>query len=208
MAKLLIKTEGFADPVLELRLGVNRIGRAPGNHFQIPHPTISTSHCELVLGDGTVLLRDCDSTNGTFVNGERVKEALLQAGQTVRLGDVELFVETTDVTIAIPQYERERPEPPVVLPNGSMLCPRHPEATVVWQCTVCREVMCDACVHKLRRRGGRLHLFCPLCSNHVARIGEAKPKKKGFLGLLKRTVKLPFMRGRKNESGDADSAHE
>lgn len=208
MAKLLIKTEGFANPVLELRMGVNHVGRDGENHFQISHPTISTHHCDLVLGDGTVLLRDCGSTNGTFVNGERVKEAMLQAGQTVHLGDVELFVETTEVTIAIPQYEHERPEPPVVLPDGAMLCPRHPHATVVWQCTACREVMCDACVHRLRRRGGKLHLFCPLCSNQVVRVGGEKPKKRGFLGLLKRTVKLPFLRSKKDESGDADSARE
>ncbi len=198
MAKLLIRTDGFANPVLELKLGVNRVGRAEDNHFQIQHPTVSTYHCELVLGDGTVLLRDCDSTNGTFVNGTRIKEMFLETGHSVRLGDVELFVETTAVTIAIPQYERPRPAPPVVLPDGAMVCPRHPQATTSWQCTKCREVMCDACVHRLRRRGGKVHLFCPLCSNPVERIGGEKQKKKSFFGLLKRTVKMPFMR-RKND---------
>ncbi len=198
MAKLLIKTEGVANPVLELRLGVNRIGRSADNHFQIVHPTISTHHCELELGDGTVLLRDCDSTNGTFVNGERVKEAALQAGQTVHLGDVELLVETTEVKVAIPQYERPRPAPPVVLDDGAMICPRHKQARVTHQCTKCKEVMCDACVHRLRRRGGKMYLFCPLCSNPVELIGGAKPKKKSFLGMLKRTVKMPFFGGKKD----------
>jgi pSer/pThr/pTyr-binding forkhead associated (FHA) protein len=199
MAKLLIKTEGVANPVLELRLGVNRIGRAEDNHFQIVHSTVSTHHCELVLGDGTVLLRDCNSTNGTFVNGERVKEVALRAGQTIHIGDVELFVETTEVKVEIPQYERPRPAPPVVLDDGAMLCPRHKKSRVTHQCTHCREVMCDKCVHRLRRRGGKTYLFCPLCSNPVELIGGARTKKKSFLGMLKRTIKMPFLRGK---SGD------
>lgn len=199
MAKLLIKTEGVANPVLELRLGVNRVGRAEDNHFQIIHSTVSTHHCELILGDGTVLLRDCNSTNGTFVNGERVKEVALQAGQTIHLGDVELFVETTEVKVAIPQYERPRPAPPVVLEDGAIICPRHKKSRVTHQCTHCREVMCEACVHRLRRRGGKTYLFCPLCSNPVELIGAPKTKKKSFLGLLKQTVKLPFTRNRKED---------
>ena len=199
MANLLVKTAGIANPVLDLRLGVNRVGRAEDNHFQILHPTISTHHCELVLGDGTVLLRDCDSTNGTFVNGARVKEAILEAGQTVHLGDVELFVETTTVTIAIPHYDRPVPAPPVVMANGAMICPRHREARVTHQCTHCHEVMCDGCVHHLRRRGGKMFKFCPLCSNPVELIGAPKSKKKSFLAMLKQTVKMPFTHRNRDE---------
>lgn len=194
MAKLLVKTQGVGNPVLDLRLGVNRIGRGEDNQFQIIHPTISTHHCEMVLGDGTVILRDCGSTNGTFVNGTRITEAVLEPGQTVHLGDVELYVETTSVTIAIPQYDRPVPAPPVVTTDGAMICPRHKKSKVTYQCTECREVMCDACVHRLRRRGGKVHLFCPLCSNPVELIGAPKGKKRTFLAMLKQTVKLPFGR--------------
>ena len=197
MAKLLIKTNGVESRVLELCLGVNRVGRSPGNHFQLDHPTVSTTHCELVLGGDGVLLRDCDSTNGTFVNGKRVQQATLRAGQTVHLGDVELFVETTEVIVAIPQFDRPRPAPPVVLPNGAMLCPRHPQAPATHQCTHCHEVMCAGCVHHLRRHGGKMFMFCPLCSSPVEIIGGVKPKKKSFLGMLKQTVKVPFLRGKR-----------
>lgn len=199
MAKLLVKTEGVGSPVLELRLGLNRIGRGDDNHFRILHPTVSTHHCELLLGDGSVLLRDCESTNGTFVNGKRVKEMALQAGHTVHLGDVELFVETVEVNVKIPQYERPRPAPPVVLDDGGVICPRHKKSRVTYQCTVCHEMMCDACVHRLRRRGGKVHLFCPLCSNPVELIGGGKPKKRSFLGILKQTVKMPFLRGKQRD---------
>jgi hypothetical protein len=199
MAKLLVKTAGVNNTVLELRLGVNRVGRSPGNHFQIEHPTVSTQHCELVLGDGTVVLRDCDSTNGTFVDGERVQQAALRAGQTVHLGDVELFVETTEVTVAIPHYDRPQPAPPVVLADGAILCPRHPHARATHQCTHCREVMCSACVHHLRRHGGKTFEFCLLCSNPVELIGGVKPKRKTLLSFLKQTVKVPFLRSKQRE---------
>src|SRR5471030_1981190 len=95
MARLLIKTAGLENRILELRLGVNRVGRDPRCEFCIDHPTISSRHCELALSGDGVYVRDCNSTNGTFVNGNPVMEAWLDAGQKLRLGNVELLVEST-----------------------------------------------------------------------------------------------------------------
>ena len=108
MARLLIKTEGLEQRTLELRLGVNRVGRDPDCDFPIVHSTVSTSHCELVVSSEGVMLRDCDSTNGTFINGDPVTEAWLIPGQEVKMGEVELLVENTDINVAIPQFERPR----------------------------------------------------------------------------------------------------
>ena len=199
MAKLLIKSEGFKSKIIELNLGVNRFGRVQGNDFQIEHPTISARHCEIVLGNGELIVRDCGSTNGTFIDGEPIGEAKLSSGQTLRLGDVELFVESTNVNIAIPQFDVSKPAPPIVLTDGSLICPRHKEARVTHQCTHCREVMCDACVHRLRRRGGKLHKLCPVCSHKVEEIGGGKKRKSTFLGFLQRTVKLPFITNPKED---------
>jgi hypothetical protein len=111
----------------------------------------------------------------------------------VQVGDVELFVENTEVKVAIPKYERERPKPPVVLQGGAMLCPRHPQSQVTYKCTHCKEVMCSSCVRVLQRKGGPLLFLCPLCSHKCKRIaGDEKPKKEGFLDFLPVTVKLPF----------------
>jgi pSer/pThr/pTyr-binding forkhead associated (FHA) protein len=194
MATLVIKNGGNSGSVIELNLGVNRIGRSPDADFKIEHPTISALHCEFVLSDGAVLLRDCGSTNGTFVDGARVKEATLIPGQTVHLGDVELFVETIDATIAIPRFDRPRPKPPVVLDDGTILCPQHPESQASYRCTHCHEVMCEACVHKLRRRGGKALQLCPLCSHKCERISGEKRRKRSLLGFLQKTVKIPFLR--------------
>jgi hypothetical protein len=199
MARFLIKTEGFNGRVIDLNLGVNRFGRSRANDFQIEHLTVSASHCEVVLSQEEVLVRDCSSTNGTFVDGEPIKEARLAAGQVLRLGDVEFLVENTDLTIAIPKFEEAVAAPPVVLTDGSLLCPRHNDAPVTHQCTHCREVMCDECVHRLRRRGGKLHKLCPLCSHAVESLGGEKKKKRSFLGFLQKTVKLPFLGGQKHD---------
>jgi len=192
MARLVLKSENGSEQVLELKLGLNRLGRAPENDFQIEHPTVSAMHCEMLLSEGQLIVRDCDSTNGTFVDGELIKEATLSAGDSFSVGDVKILVETTEVTIAIPKFDIPRPAPPVVLTDGSLLCPRHPQARVTHQCDHCREVMCDQCVHYLRRRGGKVLKLCPLCSHKVEGLGGEKKKKKSLFGLLHKTVKLPF----------------
>src|SRR5690349_18376326 len=125
MARLHIISEGFHDRVIELRLGVNRLGRSQANDFLIEHPTVSGTHCEILLGQNEIVVRDCDSTNGTFIGNEPITSARLETGQTLRLGDVELMVDSTEVRVAIPQFELPKPAPPVVLWDGSMLCRRH-----------------------------------------------------------------------------------
>src|SRR5579862_83751 len=116
MAKLLIQSSGFNNQVINLNLGVNRFGRSPGNDFVIEHATVSSKHCEIALADGEVTVRDCGSTNGTYINDEPVMEARLTEGQVLRLGDVDFLVESTDINIAIPKFEvAQRPAPPIVL---------------------------------------------------------------------------------------------
>jgi pSer/pThr/pTyr-binding forkhead associated (FHA) protein len=199
MARLLIKSDGFNERPIELRLGVNRVGRSPDNDIQIEHVTVSALHCELVLDAGGVTVRDIESTNGTFVAGEPVHEARLSAGQTLHLGDVELLVEDTEIKIEIPKFTLPRPAPPVVLVDGSLLCPRHPEARVTHQCTHCREMLCDECVHRMRRRGGKVLKLCCICSQKCEPLGGEKKKKRSILSVLQQTVKLPFARAKQTQ---------
>src|SRR4029077_6306928 len=140
MARLVVKNEG-REQVIELKLGVNRLGRSPDADLQVEHSTISAFHCELLLDHAELVVRDCESTNGTFVGGEPIQEARLLAGQSFSVGDVEILVETTDVKLRIPSPEVPvLKAPPVVLTNGALLCPRHPSAGVTHRCTHCREV--------------------------------------------------------------------
>jgi hypothetical protein len=193
MARLCVKTPGLNLSTLDLRLGVNHVGRSAENDFQLDHPTVSTRHCELIVSGEGVVLRDCDSTNGSFVNGEPVRETWLEAGHAVKFGEVELLVESTEVSISIPKIEREIPKPPVVLPGGALLCPRHPELQATFKCPHCLEVMCSGCVRMMRIKGGKPLFLCCACHQKCERIGgETIKAKKGFLGFLQDTVRLRF----------------
>ncbi len=197
MARLIVKTAGLERQLIELKLGSNVIGRSPDSDFPLTHPTISTMHCELVLNDSGVVLRDLESTNGTFVDGKRIREATLEPGQNLRLGDVDLFVETTDANVIIPKFANaDLPAPPMVSKDGGMICPRHPHAPVAYQCTACKEVMCNTCVHRLRRKGSKnVLLLCPVCSHAVKLIsGDEKPKKRSIFARVGETVKLKLTR--------------
>jgi pSer/pThr/pTyr-binding forkhead associated (FHA) protein len=79
MARLVIKSAETEDRVIELNLGMNHLGRSPVSDVQIEHSTVSAIHCEIVLANDGVMVRDCDSSNGTFVGGKRIKEARLLA---------------------------------------------------------------------------------------------------------------------------------
>ena|SRR5579862_3080212 len=85
MAKLQLKTAGFEPRVVELKLGTNRLGRAPGSEVHLEHLTVSGLHCEVVLGCGQVSVRDCGSTNVTFVDGTPIQQATLLPGRTLLL---------------------------------------------------------------------------------------------------------------------------
>ena len=192
MARLIVKSNGFQDQVIELHLGVNRFGRGPDNDFQIEHPTISARHCEISVDHDELKVTDCDSTNGTYIAGRQIKEGRLRAGQTLCLGEVELWVETTEVKIAIPKIEAPSTPSFVVREDGSMVCPRHAPAQMTHRCTHCGEILCEHCIHRLRRRGGKPLMLCPLCSHPCESIVGEKKKKHRLLGFLQKTVKLPF----------------
>jgi hypothetical protein len=193
MARLLIRTVGLGVQAIELQMGVNHVGRSPDCEQHLNHHTISALHCELSLTHDGVYLRDCNSTNGTYLNGEPVKEAWLRPGQELRLGDVELYVESVDATIAIPEIKLDAPAPKVIQQAGELYCSRHSDRKITFKCTNCAEVMCNACVHVMKRQGGQPLYLCRVCSHKCERIDVIQEKKKkGFLGFLQDTVKLKF----------------
>jgi hypothetical protein len=62
------------------------IGRTLNNSFVIEHPSVSKRHARIVIEDNDYSLYDLGSSNGTFVNGKRIKETKLQDGCEVRFG--------------------------------------------------------------------------------------------------------------------------
>ena len=56
--------------------------------MRIPDAGVSREHCELVIDEDSVTVRDLDSSNGTFVNATRVKEAELAPGDLLAIGSI------------------------------------------------------------------------------------------------------------------------
>lgn len=176
MAKLLLKTPGLPAETLRLKTGRNRFGRSSENDFVIHHDTISRFHCEVEVKEDAMLVRDLDSSNGTFIDDEAVEKLTpITTGQMLRLGDVKLEV-------------KDAPEP--VDPDAIPPCTNHPNLPASMRCTRCDRVFCGSCIHLLRLAGGKLHKLCPACSGHCEPLKELTPAKRGVLGgLMKKWFK-------------------
>ena len=94
MAKLVVLSEGLTGLTCELKADKTTIGRLDDNAFQLSEPSVSSHHCEVFRRGTDIVVKDLSSTNGTFINGEKVAEAPLKPGQILRLGHVEMRLES------------------------------------------------------------------------------------------------------------------
>ena len=93
MAKLVILNQGMTGRTFELNVERTTVGRVEDNTFQIADGSVSSHHAEFILRGTDIVIKDLNSTNGTFINNERVTETVLKPGQTLRLGQVELKID-------------------------------------------------------------------------------------------------------------------
>lgn len=98
---------------IQLKPGINRIGRGDDNDFVINHGSVSTHHCEITLSDNGALLKDLGSTNGTFLNRAPTQEVWLQPGHHVQFGAVDLLFESDTMP---PPAATARPAIPIPVP--------------------------------------------------------------------------------------------
>jgi hypothetical protein len=96
MARLVLLSEGLTGRTFELKAEKTTVGRVSDNMFEIPEASVSSHHAEIHLRGNDVLIKDLGSTNGTFINGEKISEATLKSGQILRVGMVEMRLETGD----------------------------------------------------------------------------------------------------------------
>lgn len=75
--------------------GSMSVGRDAGNDIVIPDPEghyVSSHHADITADGREIRLRDADSTNGTFVNGKKIKSKRIYPGNSVRFADIEFKV--------------------------------------------------------------------------------------------------------------------
>jgi predicted component of type VI protein secretion system len=90
------------------------IGRDPQCQLRPASPAVSKQHCGIAVRDGKVFVRDCGSTNGTFVNGEQVAaEREVKSGDRLRVGPLEFDVK---VETGAPAAKPAQPAQPAAKP--------------------------------------------------------------------------------------------
>ncbi len=68
------------------------LGRASDNEIVFDEPTISSNHCEITIKEEEFRIKDLNSTNGTYLNGKKVKNVKLKDNDIIKISNVEIKV--------------------------------------------------------------------------------------------------------------------
>ena len=191
---------------MELNQGRTRLGRNATNELRIQDPSVSGSHCEIVVSENSIFVRDLGSTNGTCIDGQLVQEGLLQPGQALQLGAVRLVLETDleqiPARVAIPEISIPQLRVQSFLRDGAPACLNHLEESASFRCTKCHHTFCEECISTVGLSGGKSMHFCVLCGGPCkpmavvvsAAVAPEGEQRRSLLGRLTHTLKVVFKR--------------
>jgi len=91
--KLTITRPDLPPLIQVLEQEYTHVGRLPGNEIQLPYPSVSSRHCIFIISGPDIVVRDLNSSNGTYVNGQAITETILRPGDVIQLGAVEMKFE-------------------------------------------------------------------------------------------------------------------
>src|SRR4030042_6130603 len=89
---VLLKKNGSHKP-FPLPGSVTVIGRRHSCDLCIPLNSVSRKHCQLNREGEVLKIRDLESTNGTYLNGKRINEAVVKAGDSIKIGPLTFVVQ-------------------------------------------------------------------------------------------------------------------
>lgn len=90
MHRLIVMMKGGTPRQVNLQAGHTRIGRDTHNAVVLDSAKVSRRHADIEATGNAAVLIDLVSSNGTRVNGRRVRRQMLQNGDLISLGDVQL----------------------------------------------------------------------------------------------------------------------
>src|SRR3954463_15852060 len=128
------------------------IGRSDNEHLYLPEDKFfSRHHCLLEIAPPRCFLRDLGSTNGTFVNGQRVPEAHLRSGDRIQGGQTILQVEVeADKTAPLDISEAPTVTRPIIVTVECATCGRRDETEGLTDEKL--TFICEECREELKRR--------------------------------------------------------
>jgi pSer/pThr/pTyr-binding forkhead associated (FHA) protein len=91
--KLTVTRPDLPPIVYELDQEYTHVGRSANNEIPLPYPSISNRHCIFIQSGSDIVLRDLNSSNGTYVNGEIISEVVLRPGDLIQMGTVTIKFE-------------------------------------------------------------------------------------------------------------------
>lgn len=119
MPRLVLLSEGLTGRAYDLKVDKTTIGRVDDNSFPIAEGSVSSHHCEVQLRGNEVVVKDLNSTNGTFINGQQITgEGVLKPGQILRLGQIEMRLESDEMKTAA---SKKLPDHTMFIPQGVKL---------------------------------------------------------------------------------------
>jgi DNA-binding NtrC family response regulator len=171
--------------------GTVRIGTAPGNDVVLGDPTVSRVHATLSPDGQVARIRDMGSTNGTFVDGVRVRDASVTGGSLIRLGGTTLRVEQAlePVRIELAPYDRlgelvgGSPAMRQVYALIERVAPTSSTVLIQGETGTGKELVARAIHERSERRGGRfLAIDCGAIPENLVESELFGHKKGSFSG--------------------------
>ena len=98
MPKLIVSIDGVVVKEFQLTKDRSTIGRRPYNDVVIDNLAVSGEHAVIQMAGGQATLEDLGSTNGTYVNGERIDSTHVHDGDRLTLGRTSMTIHLGDRT--------------------------------------------------------------------------------------------------------------
>lgn len=189
--------EGLNIPMeIDLKPGLNKVGRNPTNDVRVSEPSVSSFHCEIVVTDENITIRDLASTNGTFIDGQSVQESQIGPGQRVQLGSAEFRMTEKEVIVAIPEgfsKDDTHRKPPVMFDDGTPACSVYEDKRATYECRRCKKFFSREAIRSVNISGGESLLFGFKCHGPCdleARFEDTPNRKVNLFGRLTQTIRL------------------
>jgi len=107
---ILFKKNG-SHRTFSLRSEVTSIGRSHDCDLCVPLLVVSRKHCELSQNAEAVKIRDLNSRFGTFINGKRISDATVKAGDYIRVGPLTFLLQINGEPQKIKPPPQQKPKP-------------------------------------------------------------------------------------------------